>query len=252
MRSVLIIQARMNSSRLPGKILMKAAGKTLLEHLVSRMRRVPHIDSIWIATTDRPDDDAVEGLGAVMGVPIHRGSEADVLDRYYGCARAAGADVVLRMTGDCPLADPEVTGRVLREYLDAAGQIDYASNTLRRTYPRGLDCEVFSYAGLEKAWSEAVRPEEREHVTPFLYRHPERFRLWSVEDAEDHSDERWTVDTPEDFELVRRIFESSSLRQPFFGMKDVLALLDRHPEWKDINRHVEQKKLGADANDKSK
>lgn len=170
-----------------------------------------------------------------------RGDEADVLGRYAEAAKACQADAIVRLTGDCPLTDPDVIDRVATAFLHRPGSVDYASNTLIRTDPRGLDTEIFSADALSRADREAKSEAEREHVTLYMYRRPEAFRLLNVPGERDLHLHRWTVDTQEDFTLVARIVETLYPQLPRFGMADVLALLERNPSWPSINAHVAQK-----------
>lgn len=247
MSCAIIVQARMTSTRLPGKVLMPVLGKPLLAYELERLQRCQKADSLMVATTVNATDDPVVALCEALDVPVFRGSEADVLERYHGAARQAAAETVVRVTADCPLIDPVIVDHVIARYQtanrEANGALDYASNTLARTFPRGLDVEVFSFAGLETAHRQATQPAHREHVTPFFYTQPERFRLDSIESLENYGEHRWTVDTPEDFELVRRILETLYPVTPDFGLLDVLALLDRNPEWVHLNAHIEQAKI---------
>lgn len=241
MSTVIILQARMTSTRLPGKVLMPVLGKPLLTYQLERLNRVARADKIVVATTVNATDDSVAALCAELGIACHRGSEMDVLGRYYEAALQAGAETVVRITGDCPLMDPAVVDRVIEEY--QGGSADYVSNTLERTYPRGLDVEVFSFSALEEAWRYGRSPAEREHVTPYIYRHPESYVLGNVRNARDLSHHRWTVDTPEDFQLVKKILTLLYPVQPHFGMAQVEALLAEHPDWYEINAHIEQVKV---------
>jgi spore coat polysaccharide biosynthesis protein SpsF len=241
--TVIIVQARMTSTRLPGKILKPVLGKSLLEYQIERLHRVHQANALCVATTVNDSDEPVVTLCQTLKIPTFRGSEADVLGRYYGAAQAAQADAVVRVTSDCPLIDPAIVDEVITTYLQRAEHVDYVSNTLERTYPRGLDVEIFPFNVLEQAHREATQPEEREHVTPFIYRHPERYRIAQVKQVMDHSIERWTVDTPEDFELIRRVIEALYPNTPEFNQTDVLALLDTHPDWRAINADVEQKAI---------
>lgn len=248
MKIVLIVQARMTSTRLPGKILKEMLGKPLLGYQVEQLRRVRQADALWIATTDAEQGNPQTSQPIVdfceqWGVPYVRGSETDVLSRYHQAAQAAQADVVVRLTSDCPIIDPAVVDRVIEAYRADPQAYDYVSNTLERTYPRGMDTEVFSFAALETAHREAMLPHEREHVTPFFYTQPERFRLGNVAHPVDESQHRWTVDTPEDFALISRIIEALYPEKQSFAMQDVLTLLAQHPDWTELNAHVEQKKL---------
>jgi len=234
---VAIIQARMSSTRLPGKVLADVCGQPLLHHVVCRARCARTPDQVVVATSDRPADDAVVRFCEMSSVPCFRGSEEDVLDRYYQAARHFQAETVVRLTADCPLLDPDVVDRVVRAF--GEGDRDYVSNTLDRTYPDGLDVEVFSFTALARAWREARLPSEREHVTPYIWKHPELFRLGNVKQEEDLSDLRWTVDEPRDLAFVRAVYRWLGPRSDF-GMKEVLALLREHPELGRINAGIER------------
>lgn len=247
MKTVIIVQARMTSTRLPGKVLMPVLGKPMLEYQIERLRRVNRADTVVLATTVNATDDPVAALGERLGVPVFRGSEADVLARYHGAAQAVQADIVVRVTADCPLIEPDVADQCIEEYQvsqETCQPYHYVSNTLTRTYPQGLDCEVFSFDVLDEAFEEAAKDFEREHVTPFIYQRPERYRVAQVTQKEDWSEYRWTVDTPEDFELIRRIIEALYPANPQFNRFDAMALLDRHPDWRQLNEAIRQKKLG--------
>jgi spore coat polysaccharide biosynthesis protein SpsF len=152
--------------------------------------------------------------------------------------------VVVRVTSDCPVIDPDVCDLVIKTYLDRKDELDYVSNTLERTFPRGMDTEVFSFAALEQAHKEATKEPDREHVTPFIRMRPERFRLYSITAHQDESGHRWTVDTPEDLQLITMIFEALYYQNPEFSLQDILELMQVHPDWPAINTHVEQKKYG--------
>jgi len=232
-----IVQARMGSSRLPGKTLMDLAGRPLLGHLVDRARRIPGLDAVVIATTDRPADRAILNFAAAEGLPVYAGSEDDVLDRFHQAAERFGVSVVVRITPDCPLLDPAVAGLVLARFLDARGSLDYASNTQPPTFPDGQDTEAFSAAALARAWREARLPSEREHVTPYIWKHPERFRLANVRHAEDLSALRWTVDEAADLDFVRAVYARLGDARAA-GLGEVLALLRREPALREINRSL--------------
>ena len=243
---VLIIQARMTSTRLPGKVLLPIAGRPALEHTVRRAREARRIDRVGLAVSTRTEDDTLVAWAGRLEVPVVRGSESDVLDRYAAAARAWQAGTVVRVTGDCPFIDPEVIDRVVAELAGSGagdGDLVYASNTLRRTWPQGLDVEAFTRAALETAWAEAAEPAEREHVTPWLYRHPERVRLIEVTSGHDHSHRRWTLDEPDDY----RFFEAVAARLPCVPPRpttaEVLALLEAYPEIEALNARVQQKQL---------
>ena len=242
MKIVAIIQARMGSTRLPGKVLKDLGGQTMLGCVINRLRRSQLIDELLVATTDLRSDDPIAAECRRCSVPVSRGDEKDVLDRYLRAAQLSKAEVVVRITADCPLIDPQVTDKVIKGFLDALP--DYASNTLERSYPRGLDTEVFSFGALALASKQAHEPYEREHVTPYIYQHPKEFRLLSVRGSDDYSAHRWTVDTPEDLEFLRSVY-SKFKPGDFFSGWDVLALLDREPELSMLNRSVVQKDLHA-------
>ena len=241
MKVVAIIQARMGSTRLPGKVLLELAGEPMLVRVVNRTLRAMTLDEIIIATTTEAKDEVIVELCTSHGWAYFRGSEDDVLDRYYQAAKEHRADIVVRITSDCPLIEPEIIDLVVREFLKE-GKIDYASNNLPpRTFPRGLDVEVMSFEVLECAWCEDNNPAWREHVTPYIYRHPDKFRLKGVYNDRDLSYMRWTVDTWEDLEFVRQIY--NYFGHDRFSWHEVLTLLKDHPEWLDINKHVQQKEV---------
>jgi spore coat polysaccharide biosynthesis protein SpsF len=232
----------MESTRLPGKILMDLAGEPILVRCMNRVRRASFVDDVLVATTDGHADDVVATLCAKRNWSCFRGSEDDVLDRYYRAALSCRAEVVVRVTSDCPFIEPEVIDRVLREFHERGPAVDYVSNFIpRRTFPRGLDVETFSFAALERAWNEDKNPAWREHVTEYMLRNPDRFMLRGVLSLDDLSHWRWTVDTPEDLSLARLIYES--FRDDRFSWREVLALLADHPDWADINRGIRQKSI---------
>lgn len=243
-KTVAIVQARMGSSRLPGKVLMDVEGRTVLAHCLGRVQRIPGVDQVVVATTRSPRDDAVMAAAERLGCGVFRGNEDDVLSRYLGAAERFEADIVVRITSDCPLIDPQVSGRVvsgLLQSLDSDQPADYCANALTRTYPRGLDTEALTLAALERAGRNAKPGREREHVTLHIYEHPQDFRILSVKGEVDHSRHRWTVDTDDDLRLVREIFARLG-GDRLFGLEEVLSLLEREPALAAINAHVEQKK----------
>jgi glutamate-1-semialdehyde aminotransferase/spore coat polysaccharide biosynthesis protein SpsF (cytidylyltransferase family) len=228
-----VLQARCSSSRLPGKVLMPILGRPMFALQLERLGRCRTIDRLVVATSVDPSDDAIERLCLSLGVACFRGSMDDVLDRFYRAASSYAPRHVVRLTGDCPLADPEAIDDLVRAYL--AGDHDYASNSLEPTLPDGLDAEVFRFESLEQAAREAVLPSQREHVTLFINRQPGRFRVLSYKSAHDLSHLRWTVDEPADFELVSEIYRSLYPGNPAFTTGDVLALLEERPELKTWN-----------------
>jgi len=242
-KTACIVQARYGSTRLPGKVLLEVAGKPLLEHLVERLRRAKAIDEVVIATTVNSDCSPIVNLADKCGVTWFAGSEEDVLERYLGASRQVNADNIIRVTSDCPLIDPVTIDRVVESYL--SGNADYVSNTIERTYPRGLDTEVFSRDALERADRLASEKSYREHVTLYMYRHPEDFTLINVsaEPPLDRPDLRLTVDTPEDFMLIKEIYEALYRPGDIIEMVDVIRLFTERPGLAGINAHIEQKKV---------
>jgi len=239
---VAIIQARMGSTRLPGKVLMDLAGQPMLARVVDRLRRAQTLDEVVIAASLEPADKAIADLCEARGWACCRGSQDDVLDRYRQAALQHGADVVVRITSDCPLIEPEIVDRVLGEFCGRYPNVDYVSNVLPpRTFPRGLDVEAMSIAALERAWSEAQDAASREHVTSHIYNHPEIFKLAGVSNDADYSHMRWCVDTAEDWEFVSRVYQHFGHDR--FSWRDVLAVLKQHPDWQQINSQVRQKEL---------
>lgn len=242
MKIVAIIQARMGSTRLPGKILKKVLGKTLLEYQLERVQRSKLIDEIVVATTTKKSDDDIVSLCNSLNISTYRGSEEDVLSRYFEAAVQYEADIVVRLTSDCPLIDPNIVDQVIQLYLDNQ-PIDYVSNAIERSFPRGLDTEVFSFATLKKAYEEATLQRDREHVTAYIYTNRHLFSLTYLKNDRDYRHYRWTVDTKEDFELIRLILEEIYPNNPTFTMHDIIELLNDHPNWIKINAHIEQKKI---------
>lgn len=244
MKTVIIVQARMTSTRLPGKVLKPVLGTPLLAYQIDRLRRVRQADEVVIATTANHTDEPIVALCERMAVPYVRGSETDVLARYHVAAQEHRAAHVVRVTSDCPLIDPAVIDQVIAYYHQEPGRFDYVSNVLPRSFPRGMDTEVFSFAALDEAHNEAVAEPDREHVTPFINRNPARYRLGNLAYSTDASRHRWTVDTDEDLALITRILEALYPGRPEFTLEDCLELLQRNPEWELLNAHVEQKCYG--------
>lgn len=235
---VAIVQARVGSTRLPAKVFADLAGQPMIARVVRRVTRAARPHHVVVAIPNASRDDSLADLCRASDWPFYRGSEEDVLDRYYWAAREYDAEGVVRITSDCPLIDPGIIDDVVTLFLE--GKWDYVSNTLEpRTFPRGLDVEVFTSDALKVAWKEDANPSWREHVTPYLYRHPERFRLRGMSCDVDHSDMRWTVDTSEDLGFVRRIF--NHFGDDTFNWTEVLEVLEQYPEWLDLNRDVQQR-----------
>lgn len=240
-RTVAIIQARMGSSRLPGKVLMPLAGRPVIEWVIERVRQAQSFDEIVVATTVGVRDDQLARVAADAGALVVRGDELDVLGRYAEAAALSNADAIMRITADCPLIDPGILAAMVSRFQDCSAPCDLVTNARRRTYPRGLDAEIFARSALDVMAAEAAAPHQREHVTPFLYEHPERFAIVDFAGERDLSMLRWTLDTPEDGQLLSRIFEAAadpaSLR-----LGSTLEILDANPSWNEINAHIEQKK----------
>jgi len=229
----IFVQARTGSHRLPGKVLEEVCGRPLLEHIILRLRRVRAVDGVMVLTSTADRDLLVCELAARVGVPAFRGSEDDVLDRFYTAAREARATKIVRVTGDCPLIDPELVDDIVAYF--AAGGWDYVSNTIVPTYPDGLDTEVFSFEALLEAWKGAASAHQREHVTPYFYENPDRFRIANYRSTVDHSDHRWIVDEAEDLAMVRAVYERLYPQNSAFTSRDVFALLQREPAIRRIN-----------------
>jgi spore coat polysaccharide biosynthesis protein SpsF (cytidylyltransferase family) len=238
LRVLAVVQARLASTRLPGKALLDLAGRPMLTHVLARAAAVPGVDRVVLATTVSPDDVALADLARAAGFACVRGSVDDVLDRFHAALAAHPAAAVVRITADCPLLDPEVSGRVVSEYRRRAGELDYVSNVHPPTYPDGLDTEVIGASALERAWREASPGSDREHVTPYVWGRPERFRLANVCGAEDLSGYRWTVDDARDLDFVRAVYRRLAPgREPArpFGMNEVLDLVRACPEIAELN-----------------
>jgi spore coat polysaccharide biosynthesis protein SpsF len=240
-RVVAIVQGRMASSRLPGKILADLNGQPVLAWVVRRAQRAAGIDQVVVATSVSAEDDVVEAFCREAGLACSRGSLHDVLDRYLTAAHSHDAEVIVRLTGDCPFIDPGMLSDNLHTFLAAQPPLDFAANRLPgdRTIPIGLDAEFCTIAALEIAWREATEPHQREHVMPFFYEHPERFKILHIKHTPDYGTLRWTVDTPEDLELARRI--AAAFPDDTFTWQDILALFERQPELAAINAGVQHK-----------
>ena len=232
----------MGSMRLPGKVLMDIGGGTALARVVRRLSRATLINEVVVATSDLPVDDAIVQECEQLGIACFRGSESDVLDRYYWAAKNSDPDSVVRITSDCPVIDPQLVDETIQAF--EAHRADYASNVIPRTYPRGLDTEVFTAEALAWAWLEAREPHQREHVTPYFYEHPETFKIASAAGDADLSHHRWTLDTPEDLDLIRAIYSRFDNRDDF-SWRDVVDLMEREPELCRLNAHIVQKAVLA-------
>lgn len=238
MKSIAVIQARSSSTRLPGKVLKPILERPMILRQLERIRRARRIDDWVLATSTDASDDALTEVVRSAGVRVYRGSLDDVLARFVGAVADSDATHVVRLTGDCPLADPEIIDSVIARA--AEGGADYVSNTLQPTYPDGLDVEVCRRTALLRASAVAQLRSEREHVTPYLYKHPELFALESIVNDVDLSAERWTVDEPRDFEFVSRIYGELYPRNPAFGWREVLSLLSAQPQLRSINTGIQR------------
>ncbi len=240
---VAIVQARMGSTRLPGKVLLPILGRPMLSYIIARLRSVQRITNVVVATSEKSRDDPIVSFCAGQQISCHRGSEEDVLDRFYKAALAEKADHVIRITADCPLVDPQVVHELMELYFDGGydhcGVATGAGATKAETsgrYPDGLDAEIFSLAVLQRAWKESTTTLHREHVTPFIWQQPDRFKLGQLKSATDYSHLRFTVDNKEDYELIRWMYESLYPTNPMFGLRDAVSLLQQHPERLELNK----------------
>lgn len=231
-----ILQARVSSTRLPGKVLKPVLGKPMLLMQIERVQRSKLIDQLLIATSNHISDDQIEALCRENQVLFYRGSLNDVLDRFFQTAKLYNPSYIVRLTGDCPLADPLIIDRVIDFHLK--GNLDYTSNVVDRTFPAGLDVEIFRFSCLKQAWEEAELPSEREHVTPFIYKHPERFKIGSFINKKDLSGFRWTVDEEPDFQLITKIYEALYPINSNFDTEDILAFLAQNPALININAMI--------------
>lgn len=235
MRIVCIIQARMSSTRLPNKVLIPLAGREVLSHILQRLSFCKTLDEIIVATsTDNTDDELAEWC-LQRKVMLFRGSLNDVLDRYYQCALIHNADAVVRITGDCPAIDPNIVDDVVKGFSIKKFDLFY----LGGNFPDGLDCAVFSFGALEKAWKEAMLPSEREHVGPYIVNNPKKFKIGSIEKFNDLGHHRWTLDEPRDLEFLQAVFEYLYDKElPPFSSKDILDLMKREPKLLKINQNI--------------
>jgi len=237
---IAIIQARMGSERLPGKVLLDIEGQTMLERVVRRIQNAKSIDGVVVATTDRAVDDVIARDAERLGAPVTRGSEDDVLDRFRQAAMESGAATIVRVSADSPLVDAEVTDMVVDAFLST--DVDYASNKLGASFPLGLDVEVFSRDALERTWNEAKKTYERSHVTVRMYGPDSSMRLLPVTTTPDRHDWRWTVDTPADLEFARQVFRLMGGGNDF-SWRDVVSLIEETPALAAINSHVTPKPI---------
>ncbi|MDH5359086.1 MAG: glycosyltransferase family protein [Gammaproteobacteria bacterium] len=243
MNIVAIIQARMSSHRLPGKVMKMTQGKTVLRHVIERVASCNKINDIVVATTKNSDDDIISNESFHAEAKVYRGSLDNVLDRYYHAAQLAKADIIVRITSDCPLIDPDVVSQLIDHFINHPNKdIHYVRGN---GFPIGVNAEVFTFDALERSWHEASIDYEFEHVTPYIYNHPELFTIDFLDNIEDLSRLRLTLDTPEDWQLIDTLYErlNTGLNK-FISLNEILELLTKEPELININRHIKQKTLG--------
>jgi spore coat polysaccharide biosynthesis protein SpsF (cytidylyltransferase family) len=234
MKVIAIVQARMSSVRLPNKTLLLLAGKPTLAHVINRLQECKTLNQIIVATSTDPGDDLIEKWCRDVHIDFYRGSLSDVLDRYYCAAKEFNAEVVVRITADCPAIDSEIVDEVVTKFLSN----DYDTCALAGEFPDGLDCQVFSLSALEKAWREAKLPSEREHVGPYIDNNPELFRVGHLYKFKGLSHHRWTLDEPEDYEFLKIVFTKLYGVVPHFKTKDILELMEKEPLLMNINSQI--------------
>lgn len=233
-----ILQARMTSTRLPGKVMMSILGKPMFIRQIERIKRSKRIDRLILATSTDESDDIIEKVAKEYGIECYRGSLDDVLDRFYQVAKAYKPEHVVRLTADCPLTDWEVIDQIIDKHLKENN--DYTSNTIEPTFPDGLDAEILNFKALEEAWKKGEKISDRDNVTIYVYRRPEQFKLGSIKNNVDLSKLRWTVDEPEDFELIEKIYNSLYPENNSFLTQDILDLIAENPELESINSKFER------------
>ncbi|HAH05417.1 MAG TPA: spore coat biosynthesis protein F [Elusimicrobia bacterium] len=238
-----IVEARMTSTRLPGKVLLPGAGKPMLAHMIERLKRIPEVTRVIVATTENKSDDAIAVLAREMGAGCFRGSEEDVLGRVVLAAQRFKTDLIVEITGDDPLADPGISSSVIRTFLEHAGEVDYVANDLEETFPIGFNTRAFPRELLERVERKTSHPVDREHVVNYFCKHPAEFRLRNVaaEGPLRRTDIRLTLDTREDYEVIRSTFSALYPQDPAFTAADIIAYLDAHPAVRDMNKAVQQR-----------
>ena len=239
MKILTVIQARLSSSRLPGKVLLPIIGEPLLIRMVDRVEKAKLIGELVVATSTNSDDDKIENLCNAYNLTCYRGHLTDLLDRHYQAGKKFGADAVVKIPSDCPLIDPVVIDKVLQYYIENSYKFDFVSNLHPATYPDGNDVEVMSMTALECAWKEATKPLEREHTTPYFWENPDKFKIGNVvwETGFDYSTTyRWTIDFEEDYQFIQRVYDELYKNNSSFGLNDILQLLNNRPEIAAINQ----------------
>jgi spore coat polysaccharide biosynthesis protein SpsF len=235
---VIVVQARMSSSRLPGKVLMPILGKSLLYRMIERVQMTRHKVTVVIATSTDSKDDVIEQEAMAIGIPCYRGSLDNCLDRHYQAGKLYDADTVIKIPSDCPLIDPLIIDEVLDFYVNHAGEYDFVSNLHPATFPDGNDVEIMTMHCLEKTWKEASRPLELEHTTPYIWENPDKFRIANItwNTGKDYSmSHRFTIDYPEDYNFIKRVFEELYPAKVNFSCADILNLLEAQPQIYELN-----------------
>ncbi|RYZ85897.1 MAG: spore coat protein [Proteobacteria bacterium] len=238
MKNLAILQARCSSTRLPGKVLKDLEGRPMIDQQISRVLQSKRLGQLIVATSTDPSDNILAQHLLDQGAKVFRGSLDDVLDRYYQAGSLHRGETIIRLTGDCPLFDPGLLDELI-DYFEQ-GNFDYASNSLQATYPDGLDAEIFKFSALERAWKNARIPSDREHVTPYIHKLREPFLIGFKKNSVDYSDHRWTVDNTQDFEMVKAVYSKLYSENPFFNWRDILNLLEKHPEIREINQGIQR------------
>jgi len=233
-----IFQVRCASTRLPNKIFKKILGKPLLWHVVNRVRASKKIDRIILATTKNKGDDKIISFAKKEKLLYFRGSDEDVLDRFYQAAKEHKVKIIARITPDNPFQEPEIVDQLAGEFLSAKGNLDYLSNTIKHTYPEGLNVEIFTFSALEKSWQNAKKPSEREHVTPYIWKNPKKFKIKNIEFSKNLSRLRFTVDYQKDLDFSRIVYQHLYFKKKIFLLKDILKLIKRNPDILKINQGI--------------
>jgi spore coat polysaccharide biosynthesis protein SpsF (cytidylyltransferase family) len=233
-----IIQARMRSLRLPGKVLFRLGDKTVLEGVVERIKKSKLVEETIVATTLKKEDLKIASLCSAKGIRVYRGSEDDVLDRYFQAAKLLKPDHIVRITADCPFIDHKIVDKTIRLHLSK--RADYTSNTIKETFPDGEDVEVFTFKALKATWKNARLRSEREHVTPYMKKHPGTFKIENLECGKDFSQKRWTLDEKKDYEFMKIIYANLHKKNSVFGMDEIIGFINRHPEYEKINRGIKR------------
>ncbi len=236
METLAIIQARTGSTRLPGKVLLDLEGATVLERVIERVMAAKLIDKVMVATTTQENDLPLVELCNRLGVAVYRGSEKDVLDRFYQAAKPFAPRRIVRITADCPLIDPKIIDQSIFTFRET--KVDYLASQFDERLPDGEDVEVFSFEALKRAWADAKWVSEREHVTPYIYKNPKIFKVSGLKVDHDYSEKRWTLDNQDDYEFIRAIYSLLYKNNHQFGMEDVLELLKKNPDLEKLNSHI--------------